>query len=123
MIEKLIVLAALTFSVIDGDTIKTKKPDVTRIRLWGVDTPELPTPAGKAAKRALKDIVDGQALTCVTRARDRYGRYVAQCYITRGKWASVEKDIGCLMLQTGHAIEKPRYSRGYYERNGCIPPK
>jgi len=120
VIEKLIVLAALTFTVVDGDTIKH---DGERIRLWGINAEERHTPAGKEATRALKDITEGNSLVCVARDRDRYGRIVAMCYLDHGKWASVENDIACLMVRAARAKEAPKFSGGYYKRSGCVAYK
>jgi endonuclease YncB( thermonuclease family) len=62
--------------VIDGDTIKTasrKHP----VRLASVDTPERGKPGYLAAKRALARLIGGEEVTVDTKARDAYGRSVA----------------------------------------------
>lgn len=62
--------------VIDGDTFKT--PSRTRpVRLAGVNTPEKGQPGYAAAKDALTRLVKDKTVEIDTRARDRFGRSVA----------------------------------------------
>jgi len=82
--------------VIDGDTFVTE--DGQRVRLWGIDAPEMGSPGGEAAKDMLEALTAGRTLVCVEKDIDRYGRTVAQCEI----WLS-EHDIACLMVERGHA--------------------
>ena len=46
----------------DGDTFR--QADGPRIRLWGLDAPELDAPGGPEARDALDRIIHGQPLTC-----------------------------------------------------------
>lgn len=62
--------------VLDGDTFKTgsrKNP----VRLANVDTPEKGQPGYQQAKQALEGIVGGKEVVIDTKARDSYGRSVA----------------------------------------------
>ena len=62
--------------VIDGDTFLTasrKRP----IRLAGLDAPEKGRPGAAAATAALRALIGGQFVTVNTKARDKYGRPVA----------------------------------------------
>ena len=109
-IAALLVSATLLltdYTVTDGDTLKA--PDV-RVRLWGIDAPEMNQLGGKQAKAALKSITKGQDLSCRVKGADRYGRIVARCDLPNGK------DIACLMVQFGHASDWPKYSKGYYAK-------
>ena len=68
--------------VIDGDTIVTasrKNP----IRLANVDAPELDERGGQKAKRTLEKLVLGQIVAVDTKARDKYGRSVANVKLGR----------------------------------------
>lgn len=64
-------------TVVDGDTIKL---DGAAYRLWGIDAPETRQacadgwPAGIEAKRRMAELINGRAVTCEPRDRDRYGR-------------------------------------------------
>jgi len=62
--------------VVDGDTFETasrKNP----VRLANVDAPEKGQPGAASATQALKQPVQGQEVTINTKARDPYGRSVA----------------------------------------------
>lgn len=92
--------------ITDGDTFRCD--GALKIRLWGIDAPEAHTPAGPASTRALADLTIGQTLVCKSKGKS-YDRTVAQCWI--GK-----TDVGGEMVRTGHAVDLPRFSRGYYAR-------
>lgn len=102
-------------TVIDGDTIDL---DGVRVRLWGVDAPELDQTCrdprfgveilcGDFAARALGLIVEGRNVVCYPTGAESYGRVVAQC--TDG-----EHDIGATMVLNGWAVDVWSYSGGYY---------
>ena len=68
--------------VIDGDTFETasrKHP----VRLANVDAPELGQRGGSAAKSALSRLIAGQEVSIDTKARDKYGRAVANVKVGR----------------------------------------
>ena len=63
--------------VIDGDTFNTdfrKYP----VRLANVNAPEKGSPGSMAATQALRDLIQGKAVTIETVARDKYRRSVAK---------------------------------------------
>lgn len=90
----------------DGDSLRLIGQS-RDIRLWGIDAPEMGEPAGRAARDFMKSLVTGQSLRCQTKAIDKYGRKVAQCW--RG-----EDDLSLLMLQAGQAKEFCSFTRGFY---------
>lgn len=94
-----------SFFIIDGDTIAS---DDYRIRLWGVDAPEMDTLEGLSAKRFLQFYSYGKTLTCYDMGSDNYGRTVARCEDTFGN------DLACALIAEGHAEEWLYFSRGYY---------
>ena len=63
--------------VIDGDTFKTKN----RIRLEGVDAPELNQSGGEEAKQKLESLILDKDITYEEKARDEYARIVAQVWV------------------------------------------
>lgn len=66
--------------IIDGDTFCTSSRK-NSIRLANVDTPEK-NPAGYApAKKALAKLIQDMIVTVDTKARDKYGRAVANVKI------------------------------------------
>lgn len=99
--------------VVDGDTLEL---DGTRIRLWGIDAPErsqtcrLAAQAwrcGEAAAEALSRLLEGRAVRCEPRGRDRYSRMVAVCMVAG-------RDIAAAMVRDGWALNYERYSDGAY---------
>lgn len=93
----------------DGDTLRIGK---TRIRLWGIDAPELDTAAGRKARDWAVKAWEGKQATCKRQGQTR-GRIAARCTIGG-------EDMGRQILRAGHACEWRRYSRGYYgQRMTC----
>lgn len=92
--------------VIDGDTIDCAQ---TRIRLTGIDAPEMPGHCNRgrkctagdphAAKNHLVSLVQG-SVSCTSMARDKYGRTIARCTTIDNT------DISCEMVRSGHAVER-----------------
>ena len=116
--------AALTcFSptVHDGDTIRC---DGARVRIWGIDAPELDRsprcrtggawacdPAAMRyaipARDRMIELTHGRTVTCEQMDVDRYRRIVARC--TAGGL-----DVGQVLVREGLARDYTRYSRGRY---------
>ncbi len=74
--------------VIDGDTFDMnvthvgkknikKYNDDERVRIADIDAPEIGTEKGKKAKKELEKKISGKEVRCTVRARDTYGRIVA----------------------------------------------
>lgn len=105
--------AATDVRITDGDGLRL---GAERIRLWGIDAPELDQKCkrdsvtyacGALAHQALKNLVGSAVPVCETIERDRYRRTVARCTVGG-------RDLGSLMVQSGWALDWPRYSRGRY---------
>lgn len=91
--------------VIDGDTIDIAG---TRIRLAGIDAPELDHPYGKNAKWALVNLCKGQEVRAVYDGDQSHDRTVATCFLPDGR------DLSAEMVRAGLAIDWPKFSRGKY---------
>lgn len=91
--------------VIDGDTIDIGGK---RIRLSGIDAPELDHPYGKSAKGALITLCKGMKITAVFDGEVSYERGVATCYLPDGR------DLSAEMVKLGMAIDWAKYSGGKY---------
>ena len=114
--------------VVDGDTIDIEIPDrdrpFTRIRLWGVDAPEVGrgrhTGAHFAAEAtAFADqILAGRNVHVVLspkRTRGKYGRLLAYVYLERGGAMFNE-----MLLEEGFAYADLRFDHHYYNQFKAI---
>lgn len=107
----LLAAAAPTLSctVTDGDTIRCDKE---RVRLIGIDAPELPGHCrpnrqcaegdGAASTAALAQLVHGKPVLLERRGTDHYGRTLAFARVGR-------VDLSCAQLRAGHAIYVARW--------------
>lgn len=101
------------FIVIDGDTIRDGK---LRIRLYGLDAPELDQECkdaegknwkcGEVAKKKLQNLVKGRKVRCDIKSTDLYKRKVAICH-------AGERDINQYMVEEGYAVAYLKYSHKY----------
>lgn len=109
LIASLIITGAVA---IDGDTLRLDSPGKNlRLRLWGIDAPEIKEPGGIEASRALAELAGGQKLICDLMDVDRYGGPVVRC------GTAAVRDLACELVRQGHAEDWPRYSKGRY--SGC----
>src|SRR5262249_40081213 len=90
--------------VVDGDTVVVNR---TRVRLKGVDAPELSHPSGIEAKLALQEIIGSSSLACAFTGERTHGREVGWCYDNFGR------DIGAELILAGKALACPHYDRRY----------
>ena len=91
--------------VIDGDTIQIGD---LRIRLAGIDAPELDHPWGKKAKWELVALCKGQSVTATLEPDISYDRVVATCTLPDGR------DLSAEMVKRGMAIDWAKFSGGKY---------
>lgn len=89
----------------DGDTLTGLTTDrrQVKVRLEGIDAPELGQPFGKAAKRALSGKAFGRSAEIVVAGRDQYGRVVARVTVDG-------LDIGTALVREGYAWCDPRFN-------------
>ncbi len=82
--------------VADGDTI-TVQDDMGRkhrIRLAGIDAPEMNQPYGLHSKNNLMSLVDGEMVTVQYEKRDRYGRIVGKVLFRGGDICLEQVKVG-----------------------------
>lgn len=91
--------------VIDGDTIIVNK---IKIRLAGIDAPELDQPWGQKSKWEMVRICKGQILRVELTGETSYDRLVGTCYLPDGS------DIGAELIKAGLALDGGYYSKGKY---------
>ncbi|HWK33445.1 MAG TPA: thermonuclease family protein [Hyphomicrobium sp.] len=99
--------------IIDGDTLDVAGE---RVRLEGIDAPEMTQTCGRnssgawkcgvAAAGRLAELVRGHTVTCENRGHDKYGRMLGICFV-KGR------DINAEMVREGLAWAFVRYSQTY----------
>ena len=99
-------ITARVVGVHDGDTLTALTDDKRqlKVRLHGIDAPELGQPFGQASKRALSDLVFGKQVTLHTTGTDRYKRTLAR--VTVG-----DIEVEAQVVATGHEWHYSRYDR------------
>lgn len=110
----------LVVNVVDGDTIDINIPDgnknYTRIRLWGVDTPEVygknaPMHFGEQASRFVEGLIEGEKVTVYldegNNTRGYYGRLLAYVQLEDGRF------LNEILLKEGYAYADPRFEHSY----------
>ena len=92
--------------VTDGDTFtcRMKNQQTQRIRMSGIDAPEITQPHGKNARDALHQAIFGKKVRLLNLSQDRYGRTLATVYINN-------QDQNWHMIQNGDAWVYRRYNR------------
>ncbi|WP_296675983.1 thermonuclease family protein [Rhodoferax sp.] len=98
-------------AVPDGDTLWVQPANGGRprkLRLLGIDAPEVCQQGGEDARRALQQLVDDVQLQVDVRHTDDYGRGLARIHADG-------RDIAAVMVQRGHAwSSRWRRSAGPY---------
>jgi endonuclease YncB( thermonuclease family) len=98
-------LSGKVVKVSDGDTITILDPEQQqhKIRLHGIDTPEYKQPYGRAATKALADLVAGEGVGIDVKNTDRYGRTVG--VVHKGS-----ANINFQMVRDGYAWWYKKYA-------------
>lgn len=98
---------AVVLDVHDGDTLTVRRTsgDVVKVRLYGVNAPELAQPGGTEARDYLREMLaDEETVDVRTMDTDRYGRVV-------GRVQHGDVDINAALLDAGQAWVYPQYCR------------
>jgi len=82
--------------IIDGDTFRIGSE---RIRLRGIDTPELNEPRGPEARQRLEQLLQEDPIRIVPHSQDVYGRTVADVFVNGRNVAEVLKQEGFSKLE------------------------
>jgi endonuclease YncB( thermonuclease family) len=85
------VLSTLQVRAVDGDTLRVGSQ---RIRLRGIDTPEMSELDGPAAKRRLEELLRSGSIRIVPRGRDVYDRLVADVFVNEQNVAEILRKEG-----------------------------
>ena len=93
------VQTGMVTKVVDGDTLWVKtsvSAQLLKVRIQGIDAPEICQPGGVHAQEALRQRVLGQSVTVVSGAQDDYGRTIGTVYMQG-------QDMGRWLVTQGHA--------------------
>jgi endonuclease YncB( thermonuclease family) len=98
------LLTGTVVRIVDGDTITVLDASKTqhRVRLAGIDAPELGQSYGKTSRQHLALLVGGKSVTVDWQKRDRYGRIV-------GKVLQDSADAGLAQIRAGVAWHFKKY--------------
>lgn len=98
-------------AVPDGDTLWVQPQDASaarKLRLLGIDAPEICQPGGQAARAALQALVASGTVSVEVRYRDDYGRGLARVRVG-------QQDIAATLVRAGHAwSNRWKHSLGPY---------
>lgn len=97
--------------VSDGDTIAVKKTEngkttgkLIKVRLFGIDAPELKQDYGYESKQALMNFIKNKDVKIEGKKKDRYGRLIGIIYLNN-------ENINEKMVKTGNAWWYEKYDR------------
>jgi endonuclease YncB( thermonuclease family) len=94
---------AQVLRVIDGDTFEALVDlgfgisQKFKVRLDGIDTPEVKTDAGKKAKEFVRQLIEGKEVTLIEGGTEKYGRALAKVELVDGRDLTrylVEQNVG-----------------------------
>lgn len=101
-------LSGKVVSVSDGDTLWVLSNQVrTKVRLWGVDAPEIGQPWGMKAKQALASKVMHQHVKVNVKGEDQYRRVLGVVFYDGA-------DINAWLVEQGHAWVYTYYNKTHY---------
>ncbi|MCE9518258.1 MAG: thermonuclease family protein [Verrucomicrobia bacterium] len=97
----------------DGDTLTllTDRNKEVRVRLEGIDAPEISQAFGKNSKQSLSDLAFGKMVKIVVSTTDDYGRKIGQVYVDK-LWVNLEQ------VTRGMAWQYLQYSNDSRLRQG-----
>ena len=100
------IIAGKVIKVSDGDTLTIKNTDnkLVKIRLYGIDAPEIKQDFGPDSKVFLSNNISGRYITVDVLDIDQYKRSVGRVFLD-------DTDINRLMIEDGFAWVYPQYCK------------
>ena len=103
----LFALSGKVVSIHDGDTITVLQgKQQVKVRLFGIDAPELKQPYGKKSKQFLANLIAGEVVEVEENGKDRYKRTIGTIYLG-------DTDINAQMVASGYAWAYRKFSKKY----------
>ena len=93
----------------DGDTLTllTGRNKEVKVRLEGIDAPEIGQAFGTASKQSLSELVFGREVTVRSSGTDDYGRHLGNVYVG-DRWANLEQVARGMAWQYVHYNHDPK---------------
>ena len=103
----LLAFSGKVVSIHDGDTITVLQgKQQIKVRLFGIDAPELKQPHGKKSKQFLSNLIAGKNVEVDENGKDRYKRTIGTIYLNG-------TDINAQMVANGYAWAYRKFSKKY----------
>ena len=103
----LFALSGKVVSIHDGDTITIlQDKQQIKVRLFGIDAPELKQSYGKKSKQFLANLIAGEVVEVEENGKDRYKRIIGTIYLNGA-------DINAQMVANGYAWAYRKFSKKY----------
>ncbi|WP_314989084.1 thermonuclease family protein [uncultured Campylobacter sp.] len=103
----LFALSVKVIKVSDGDTITVLQgKQQIKVRLFGIDAPEIKQPYGKKSKQFLANLIAGEVVEVDENGKDRYKRTIGTIYLNGA-------DINAQMVENGYAWAYRKFSKKY----------
>lgn len=100
------LFTGIVSSVYDGDTITVHTDSgVKRLRLAGIDAPELTQPFGIESRDVLRNLILNQPVTVDTMKQDRYGRSVGKVLLNGEDVNLKQVSVGLAWVYTEYIKE------------------
>ena len=101
--------------VIDGDTIHLTDDNgkLHKVRLLGIDAPEMDQSFGFESREMLVNLVEGERVIIDSRKKDRYKRILGKIYLD-------DIDVNLTMISKGLAWHYKRYRKDQLKRDISI---
>ena len=98
--------------VVDGDTIHLKDDygKLLKVRLLGIDAPEMDQSFGFESREMLVNLVEGERVIIDSRKKDRYKRILGKIYLD-------DMDVNLTMISKGLAWHYKRYRKDQLKRD------
>ncbi len=98
---------AVVERVIDGDTIDVRLGQQrVRVRLVGIDAPELSQEQGRQVQQYLAGVIQGQPVRIALGDKDKYGRSLGEVFVTTidpQTQTQSQVSVNALLVRTGRA--------------------
>ena len=112
--------------VVDGDTLWVKTSvgaQLLKVRIQGIDAPEICQPGGEKARDALRQRVLGQSVTVTSGAHDAYGRTIGTVHMQgqdMGRWLVAQGHAWVYTYRSKKALYADEFSQAQNARQGVF---